>query len=266
MRRILLALLFVTLTGLTALSHGFVRLDRDAFPRDADVYYLPPPQHLEAMSLGYREALADLIWIRAVIFTGERTGATNYAWIIEYLEAIYSLAPRFRKPYAWGGVVFIYSGEAINYEMVDRAVTLYRRGVEAFPEDHELLFALGMLLTRDVQTTPGYDEAEREQAMEEGVALIRKSAAFGAPPLVRQLAATLVSEGGADQLNIQFLEQQLLQAEDEDHRRLLKIKLQALIGEAGFEAIEKTRAQFEATHRAEYPYIPPDLFALIEEH
>ncbi|HLT38988.1 MAG TPA: hypothetical protein VK034_22045, partial [Enhygromyxa sp.] len=123
----------------------------------------------------------------------------------------------------------------------------------------------GMLLTRDVQSIPGYSEAEREAAMAEGAALIRKAAAFGAPPLVRELAATLVSEGGADQMAIQFLETQLLQAEDESHRRLLRNKLEALLGETGFESLERLRTEFEAEHQAEAPYVPPDLYVLIRE-
>ena len=265
MRRLALSLLPVLLLGGTIGTHRELREARARFPRDQDVLYLPPAQHLGPMSLGYREALADLIWIRAVIFAGDRIGATNYAWIMEYLEAIYSLAPNFRRPYAWGGVSFIYSGEDVDRAMVDRALVLYQRGLEHFPEDHELLFAAGMLLTRDVQSVPGYSEAERVAAMDEGAAMIRKAAAFGAPPLVRELAATLVSEGGADQLAIQFLESQLLQTDDERHRRLLKQKLEALLGEAGYASLERVRVEFEAEHKAKAAYVPPDLYVLIRE-
>jgi hypothetical protein len=263
-RKLALALL-PAFGAATVLSHHGLQQARDEFPRDQDVLYLPPAEHLGPMSLGYREALADLIWIRAVIFAGDQVGASNYAWIMEYLEAIYSLSPSFRRPYAWGGVAFIYNGQDVDRAMVDRAIALYRRGLEHFPEDHELLFAAGMLLTRDVQTVAGYSEAEKRAAMDEGAAMIRKAAAFGAPPLVRELAATLVSEGGADQLAIQFLESQLLQTQDENHRRLLKQKLERLLGEAGYASLERVRVEFEAEHEAKAPYVPPDLYVLIRE-
>ena len=257
--------LLPTLVAAMVVSHRAVKQARDEFPRDQDVLYLPPAQHLGPMSLGYREALADLIWIRAVIFAGDQVGGTDHQWIMEYLEAIYSLAPQFRRPYAWGGVAFVYTGRAIDRPMIDRAIALYQRGLEHFPEDHELLFAAGMLLTRDVQSVPGYSDEEKAAAMAEGAALIRKAAAFGAPPLVRELAATLVSEGGADQLAIQFLESQLLQAEDENLRRLLRQKLDVALGEAGGASIERLRAEFEADREAEAPYLPPDLYELIRE-
>ncbi len=263
MRRLALSLLPVLLLGAMVGTHRQLQEQRDGFPRDQDVLYLPPARHLGLMSLGYREALADLIWIRAVIFAGDRAGALNHDWIMEYLEAIYSLAPGFRRPYAWGGVAFIYTGTNIDRAMVDRAIALYHRALEHFPEDHELLFAAGMLLTRDVQELPGYTQAERDAAMAEGAAYIRKAAAVGAPPLVRELAATLVSEGGAGQLEIQFLETQLLQTEDEDHRRLLRQKLEAAIGEAGLESLEEMRTEFERERKAERPYVPPDLYILI---
>jgi hypothetical protein len=249
----------------TIWTHHAVHDRRAEFPRDQDVLYLPPAGQLGPMSLGYREALADLIWIRAVIFTGDQAGGANYAWIMQYLEAIYTLSPGFRRPYAWGGVVVVYSGQAIDRAMIDRAIALYRRGLELFPEDHELLFALGMLLTRDVQMLPGYSAQEREAAMQEGAAAIRRAAAFGAPPLVRQLAATLVSDDATDQLAIQFLETQLLQTEDETHRRLLERKLETLIGEAGIESIERLREEFEAERQQEFPYLPPDLYILVRE-
>ena len=264
MRRLTLALLPIFFVGMIY-SHRGVKQRRAQFPRDQDVLYLPPPQHLGPMSLGYREALADLIWIRAVIFAGDRAGAANYDWIMEYLEAIYSISPQFRRPYAWGGVAFIYTGQDIDRAMIDRAMRLYDRGITHFPEDHELLFAAGMLLTRDVQSVEGYSEAERAEAAERGAAMIRKAAAFGAPPLVRELAATLVSEGGADQLAIQFLQSQLLQAEDENHRRLLKQKLEAAVGEAGFESLEAMRVEFETERANARPYMPPDLYILVRD-
>ena len=44
--------------------------------------------------------------------------------------------------------------------MLDRALAVYRQGLERFPEDHELLFGTAMILLRDLSTTPGYSEEE----------------------------------------------------------------------------------------------------------
>jgi hypothetical protein len=262
-RKAIFALAVAGLAALTLVSHEAVREDRAQFPRDEDLLYLPPPHHLEVMSLGYREAMADLVWVRAVVFAGDKEGGSNWAWIMKYLEAIFELSPHFRRPYAWGGVAFVYTGSDIDRDMIDRAIQLYRRGLTAYPEDHELLFALGMLLTRDVQTIEGYDEQERATAKAEGAELIREAAAFGAPPLVRQYAATLVDEFASDQLAIQFLESQLLEADNEEFRRLLLRKLERLTSHERVETIEELKTQFRADRDAAYPYVPEPLFAVL---
>jgi hypothetical protein len=63
-----------------------------------------------------------------------------------------------------------------------------------------------MLLLHQVPSTPGYTDEERQQARAEGADLIRRAAAFGADPLVRQYAATLITDHATEQLARQFLE------------------------------------------------------------
>lgn len=249
--------------GLALVAHADLERERASFPEADDLLYLPPPQQLSYMSLGYREALADLIWIRAVIFTGDRTGGQNHEWILKYLEAIFELAPQFRRPYAWGGVTLMYSGEAISKPMLERTTALYRRGLERHPDDHEMLFALGMILARDVQATEGYTEQERLAAKSEGADLLRRAAAAGAPPLVRQLAATMVDEFATDALAIQFLESQLLSAEDEDYRRMLEAKLDALVGREAGAGLREVKQAFDRERMLRKPYLPDTDYAVM---
>ena len=235
----------VTLTAALGmhLAHGALNNARAQWPDDEDLLYLPAASHLRVMSVGYKDALADLIWTRAVVFAGSSMGKENYNWVRDYLRVINDLVPTFRWPYAWGGVVVVYSGETITREMVDTSIGIYREGVERFPEDHEMLFALGMILARDVSAAAGYSEQEVADAKRESSELVRRAAAFGAPPLVRQLAATLVSNGEADELSIQFLETQLLSADDEDYRRLLESKLEAIVGARRHDELVERRSR-----------------------
>ena len=265
MRRFVLGALATLLSsGGVIFIHKHLRAEREHFPASVDLLYLPPPDRLVPMAIGYREALADLIWIRAVVFAGTKSGSRNLDWIRRYVDTVAHLAPRFRQPYAWGGTVSVYSGGKIDRKALDQAVALLRDGVAQFPEDHELLFALGMILYRDLSTIPGYNGDEIESGKREGISLIRKAAAFGAPPLVRQLAATLESESGSDELQIQFLEQQLLQAKDQGLRRLLQKRLSELIGETRLRAMQARKAQFEQAHQQALPYTPSDHFAVLE--
>jgi len=256
-------LLLVALVGLTGWVHARVDERRAELPPEQDLMVLPPPSYLEAMSLGYREALADLVWIRVLIFAGESIGSTDTEMVERYVEGITTLAPRFHRPYMWGGITSIYGGAGtIDRAMVDRAASIYAAGLREFPESHALLYARGMLLTHQVSSTPGYSEAEVEALAVEGVEHIRKAAAYGADPLVRRYAATIITEHATDQLAIQFLESQLVETDDEDHRRLLRRKLGALTSREAVARIEGVRERFMEEQRA-VPYLPDSVWAVI---
>jgi hypothetical protein len=264
-RRWLLALAIgVTATG-AGVAHQRVVERREQFPADLGVLYVPPAQHLQVMSVGYKEALADLIWIRALIFSGSKLADHDIDAVTRYVDAITGLAPRFHRPYLWGGITLVYGGApTVTRPMVDRSIAIYRRGLEQFPESHALLYPLGMLLIHQVGSTPGYDAEEREALTREGVELVRKAAAYGADPLVRRYAATLISDHAAtDQLAIQFFEAQLAQTEDEQHRRLLRRKLAQLGGEEALESVERIRKDFRSEHRDRAPYLPDSVYAVI---
>ena len=259
-----LALIFAVFVVPTFFLHQRVLERRQDFPADQDLLYAPGPSHLRLMSVGYREALADLLWIRALIFAGEHINDMDPRWVARYVDGITSLAPRFRHAYAWGGVIAVYgSSKAVDRTMVEQASDVYERGLQQFPESHELLYPFGMLLLHQLPNTPGFSATEIDRAKAQGAELIRRAAAFGADPLVRQYAATLLNERAGDPLAIQFLEAQLLEAEDEDYRRLLRIKLERLRGAAQTHSIEGLRRRFLDERDRLAPYVSDTLWAII---
>jgi hypothetical protein len=85
--------------------------------------------------------------------------------------------------------------------------------------------------------------------------------------LVRQYAATLITDHATEQLARQFLESQLASAEDEDYRRLLRRKLERMGATDSIAEIEKTRNTFIGEQLAEMPYVPDSVYAVIrDEH
>ncbi|MEX1369493.1 MAG: hypothetical protein AB1Z98_40575 [Nannocystaceae bacterium] len=264
--RWLLGLGLAGLMALTGLVHGRVDARRAALPDEQELMVLPPPGYLVPMSLGYREALADLVWVRALVFAGERLGQTDGVLVERYVEGVTTLSPRFHRAYLWGGITAIYGGAGtIDRDAVERASAIYDAGLTQFPESHELLYARGMLLTQQVSSIPGYTQAEKDARYAEGVELVRRAAAYGADPLVRRYAATLIAEHGTEQLAIQFLESQLGQTDDEDHRRLLRRKLGTLVGREAVARIERVRERFVQEQEQSAPYAPDSLWAVIRE-
>ena len=269
-RKVLAVVGLLGMAGLALLAHDRLRERRDGFPEDSDVLYVPPPEHLRPMSLGYREALADLLWVRALVFTGKHIGNADadVGAVTRYADAITGLSPRFHRAYVWGGVTPIYGGgKTVTRDMVDRSIAIYRRGIDHFPESHKLLYAFGMLLTHQVSSTDGYSAEEQARSAAEGIEMIRRAAAFGADPLVRQYASTLMTEHATEQMARQFLEAQLATAEDEDYRRMLRRKLAAIGGAQSVREVERIRRAFIEEHLIQLPYTPDSFYAIVrDEH
>jgi len=255
----------ISSAALTLFLRNVVVEQRDAFPDEVDVSYLPPAEYLRPMSLGYREALADLVWLRALAFAGDHVTEDKLPMVERYRDAIVGLSPRFHRIYAWSGIISIYGGaRLVSRPMVDLSIDSYRRGLAEFPESHELLYPLGMLLLHQVPSTPGYSETEKEASKLEGIEVIRKAAAFGADTLVRRYASTLVSRHATNALARQFLLSQLaLVGDDEaEYRRALLARLSQL-GDTSASDAQRIGEHFRAAQRKHAPYVPEALFVLV---
>lgn len=263
-RRVIAGMALLVSFGLTTLTHGHVRERRAQFPQEDDLLYVPPPQRIEALAVGYREALADLLWIRAVLLAGDPKQGRDIVFLTRHLDAISTLAPRFLRPYQWGSVFIIYSRPTLDRDTVDRALAYSRRGLAQYPEDPDLLFSTGMLLHREVASVEGYSEEERADARRESTELVRRAAAFGASPLVRQLAATLLREdGAATELELRFVEEQLVQTSDPELRVTLQRRLEELGQRDRATYLLGLRERFERERMATLPYVPDVLYAVL---
>ena len=120
-----------------------------------DIYYLPPPEWLQVMSLGHRQALADLIWLRALIYFGDEfihKGAVKH--VFNYGESMLALDPDFRRVYRWVGVAGVYTPLGSSTEVMERSIDVLRRGVERFPDDGDLAWDAGATITYELLPAP----------------------------------------------------------------------------------------------------------------
>jgi hypothetical protein len=134
-----LTVALVIFVGLTALVHrGAVGVERvdPGLKAGAPMEYLPSSESAIALSLGHRSAMADVFWIRSLLyFVSEMGTRQNFEWLLQYLDVIVKLDSDFRDPYIWGGAVLIISNKDIRYENVAMANELLERGASHFPDD-----------------------------------------------------------------------------------------------------------------------------------
>lgn len=137
-------------------------------PRPA-VAALPAIPFLKVVSLGYREAAADLAWMHAVQYYGEyRQRGNDLSEFGHYLDVVNTLDPRYEHAYVLGAVVMATDGGNLP-----AALEILRRGRRANPTSGTCVFEMGFLsyiIGNDVDAALQYfrlaaeDPAWRERA------------------------------------------------------------------------------------------------------
>jgi hypothetical protein len=105
----------------------------------AELMYLPPTPFLRAVSVGYRQALADVLWFRTISYFGYHyQGDRVYNWLAYMCNVVTDLDPRAEYVYAFGGVML--SWEA---DRVDDGIALLEKGTRHMPDSWRLHYILG---------------------------------------------------------------------------------------------------------------------------
>lgn len=253
-----LAAVVVRHTRRDAESHYF------ATQRYEDVYYLPPPEWLELACLGHREGLAGLIWLKALIYFGDelvhRGPAAN---VYNYVDAMLTLDPWFKRVYRWAATSAIYRTGMHSLEDVYRAIAYLERGVRLFPDDGELAWQLGA--TYAYELPPMLSDPEKKaEARLKAVEHLRVAVRHGSGPpwLVLSAARELQRQGRREQL-IQHLEEVYAQVSDPDTKATIESQLASLRTASYVEALRAATREFEAAWHRDYPYLDPGLYLLV---
>jgi hypothetical protein len=232
-----------------------------------DIYYLPPPEWLQVMSLGHRRALADLIWLRALIYFGdefENRGAVKH--VFNYGDAMLALDPDFRRVYRWVGVAGVYTPTGSPPEFIERAIDVLRNGVARFPDDGQLAWDAGATIMYELLPNLPEDDPDRERLKAEGNEHMMTAARLGAGPdwLVITNATTLRKLGEKDR-ELRHLEEMYAIVRDPAVKAEIEIRLSQLRDEAYAEAFRHANEEFEQRRLEEYPYMPPALYFFVAD-
>ena len=238
-----------------------------ASQRYEDIYYLPPKEWLPVMSLGYREAAADLIWMRALVYYGEEfehQGQVRYA--IDYAEAALELDPYFRAVYSWIRVASAYHPTGIAIDDIRRSIAIMESGVALFPDDGQLAWQTGAQILYEylpqLKGTERAKEKARLQAHAEDY--LDRAARLGAgPPWLSITNASHLLRLGQTSQAIAHLEETYGLVRDPSVRQQIAIQLSRLRSQAASEGFIAANQQFDKEHDAEFPYTSAELYVFL---
>jgi len=151
-----------------------------------EVLYLPSPQILKGMSLGYDGLLADIYWTRAVQYFGghHAMGAEHFDLLAPLLNITTKLDPHLVVAYDFGAN-FLAPDPPNGAGDPREAVRLTEYGIQNNPKEWRLYYNLGFIYYLDLK-----DYGPAADAFARGAEIP------GAHPFVRILAAQMAEHAG----------------------------------------------------------------------
>ncbi len=224
-----LGLAAIALGLATSLSLGFAERE---LSRPYDVTYLPSSRVARLASLGQRGLVADLYWLSAVQYIGEKEGlAAQRGWdrLYPLLDLVTDLDPRHGYAYQTGGIVLSVAGR------LDESDAILKKGVERGPPYWTFPYYLAFnawFYRGDYQAAARWAE----------VAARTK----GASPNISHLAVSLAAKGGTPEQAIQLLTELKATVTDEAIASRLDEQLKLAVLERDAQALERLAKAYRA--------------------
>lgn len=184
-------MLIAAVAVLLAVSIGIqVVRDRGWAPYQPDnpLLWVQSGPLLQRLALGYDNLVADVYWIRAVIYFGSKRKAEgrqyNFQLLYPLLDLVTTLDPHFKIAYRFGAI-FLTEANQLGMTGIQQAEALLRRGIERDFGRWEYFHDIGFIYywwARDYQKAADWFLKGADQP--------------GAAEWLRPLAATTLATGG----------------------------------------------------------------------
>lgn len=269
--------------GILALSVGLVASVRSTLfetektiRNEHDVYFLPPPEQVVTMSLGYRAALADVLWAHVLVSQGLHSfEQRRFENLVLLYDAIYALAPTWRTPYLLADALITFQANTTPFEEVLKVREILERGIEERPYDAEIWLNLGQFVSFVAPSSylePDHMELAAQWRLE-GVEYLARAAELGAAESSISWqalggAVILQREGETGQA-VRFLQNTYMMTDDPELRADIERRLESIEGQRKtslqtlaqleFRAYQERDIEFTATTTALVPFMSRDL-------
>lgn len=234
----------------------------------SDVYVLPPPEQVVVLSLGYRAALADLLWSNVLVSQGLHTmERRRFENLTRYIDAINALDPTFRDPYIFADALITFQASQTPHEEIVKAREIMERGVENRPLDAELWLSLGQFVGFIAPASYLTDPEEQTRWRHDGARMLGRAAELGGGDANISWQALggagLLGRAGERDAQIRFLQRTLAVTDDEDLKQKVRAQLDHLLGEQDAEAYRRRLDGFGAIWRRDLPFVGKTTLLLI---
>ncbi|HKT35414.1 MAG TPA: hypothetical protein VJR03_11330 [Nitrospira sp.] len=186
--------------------------------------FLPDAEYLGLASMGYREVVADALWLQTIQVMGERkVSEAAGRWLYRAFDIITTLAPNFVRVYEAGGLAL-----TTLVVLPEESNRLLMKGAEHNPTEWKLPFYLGINYYFEY-----YDDAKAAEYMAQA------SRIPGAPPGLVPIAANLFASAKSPQQAVDILTTAYRSTSEESAKTLLELRLKIMLAERDLVMLEQ---------------------------
>ena len=202
---------------------------RAASPALQQFAMLPDGPTLRILSLGFKDVIADLLWLRVVQAIGERrVSEESGKWIYRAVDIVTTLDPKFVEAYEHGGIAL-----CTVVVMPEESNRILEKGMNHNPQEWRLPFVLGI---------NHYFELADDIKAAEYVA--RAAAVGGGPEYLASFASRLYMNAKEPQKAIEFLSKSYEQTTDPEMKKFLGFRLKEALVERDLQMFEAAISQY----------------------
>ncbi len=206
--------------------------------------YLPNIEFLRLASLGYRTALANVLWFRTISYFGSHYRSDRlYPWLARMCDVVTDLDPRAQHVYRFAGVILPWEAG-----LPDDGIAILEKGIRTFPDSWQLRFLLG------------FDYFFFKNDIARALPHVRRATELpGSHAYVSRLAALLYAEQHGTEMAREFLNELRTNSDAPELRAVIGVRLKEL--QLGQDIGLLDRAI--AAYRGQFDRLPPSLDDLV---
>ena len=199
-------------------------------PKLQQLTYLPDGQYLRIASLGFRELLADVLWLQVIQVIGQRKLSNDDGrWLYLAVDRITTLDPSFVRAYEAGSLAL-----CTLVVLPEESNRLLEKGMKHNPREWKLPFLLAINYY--------FEMADDKKAAE---AMAKAASLPGSPDALARLAAKLFVSAKSPQQAVDFLAKVHSETTDENIKRLVEIRLKESIVERDLQLLEEALSRYQ---------------------
>ncbi|MGO9835141.1 MAG: hypothetical protein ACLP1X_13090 [Polyangiaceae bacterium] len=231
-----------------------------------DVYPLPPPPQLHLATLGWDSAVVDMLWAGLLVAYGTHWSEhRDFKGIPRYVDAILELEPTYAPVYRFVDTLLAYRPLQGTDEDVRLARRYLEQGTRERPEDQRLWMRYGQFLAF---IAPSFlrDHADADAWRRDGASAMGHAVELGADADNALSAATLLTNAGATQEAIRYLEHAYAFTEHPammDVHEAIGRKLATLQVTAMRDAADAAARAVDARWKREMPSVSRSMYLLL---